>query len=133
MSELYEGLEYPSRQFELTPEKVAAYLEAVGETSEMFRGTGLVPPMAAAALAMTELSRSLAVPPGSVHVAQEFDFRETVAAGETLTCRGRVSRKVDRGAIHLVAVDISVSDKELRPVISGRLTFVLPADQAAGK
>ncbi len=126
MADLYEGLEFPPSQFELTADMVAAYIEAVDEPGEMYRGTGLVPPTAVAAFAMTELSRSLTIPPGSVHVAQELSFLGTVTTGETVTCTSRVSRKVDRGQMHLVSIDIRVHNREQKPVLTGRLTFMLP-------
>jgi len=102
------------------------YLKAVEEESVIYRGTGLVPPMAVAALALKALADAISMPPGTVHVSQEFDFMATVNINDVLTSRARVNRVQERGKLHLVNVDINVTNQENRPVLSGKTGFILP-------
>lgn len=126
MSELYEGLEFPETQLTLADDKIAEYIRAVEEPGEIYAGSRLAPPAAVAAFAMTALNEHMKIPAGSVHASQELDFLGTVSIGETVTCRSRVGRMVDRGKMRLASVDFSVENRAMQKVVTGRLTFMLP-------
>jgi hypothetical protein len=59
------GFEFPPTSYELTEAVIGKYLEAVGEETD-FLTSGIVPPLAIAACAMTALSQSFTVPPDLV-------------------------------------------------------------------
>jgi len=120
------GHEFPPQSYLLDSQTISNYLDAVKEFSDLFRGEGLVPPMAVAALAMAALSSSITLPPGTVHVSQELDFLGLVRVGDTITCQSKVSRKVDRGGMHLVSTDLTVFNQNKTRVLTGRVGFVLP-------
>jgi len=125
-SQIEVGYEFPPASYKLDPSMVSAYLKAVEETSRLYHDTGLVPPMAIAAYAMAALSESISLPPGAIHVTQELEFIDTVSAGDTITCHARVSRKQNRGRLHLMTVDLDVFNQNQKAVLAGKVGFVLP-------
>jgi acyl dehydratase len=124
--QLTAGFEFPPQSYTLDSATVSLYLEAVKESHELYRREALVPPMAVTAFAMSSLSQSVTMPDGTIHVSQELDFLVPVRVGDIITCRSRVSRKVDRGGLHLMNTDINVVNQKGETVLTGRVGFVLP-------
>ena len=124
--ELKAGQEFPLAAFQVDSTTVADYLKAVEEDNAIYQNTGLVPPMAVAALALKSLISAISMPPGTIHVSQEFEFIDTVNTQDTLTSHAGVSRIQERGKLHLISVDINVSNQEQKPVLAGKTSFILP-------
>lgn len=124
--ELEAGYEFPPVSFQLDSAAVAGYLNAVEESSELYQGGELVPPMAVAANAMAALSESISLPPGSIHVSQELEFIHSATTRDTLTSYARLSRKRDRGRLRIVTVEFNVYNQEKQLIISGKTNFTLP-------
>jgi acyl dehydratase len=125
-NQLFVGFEFPSQSYTFDSSVVSKYLEATRESNELYLGTGLLPPMLVAAYSMAALSKSISMPPGTIHVTQEFDFLSPVHVGDTITCCSKVSRKQDRGGLHLMNTDISVTNQNQTKVLTGRIGFILP-------
>ena len=125
--QLEAGYEFKPVSYHLDAAMAADYLKAVGETSDLYRKTGLVPPMAVAAYAMAALFESLLLPPGTIHVSQELDFADTVKVGDTITCQASVFRKQDRGGLHLMTVSLGVFSQNRKKVLAGKTSLVLPS------
>jgi hypothetical protein len=121
------GYEFPSRTYTLDSAIVSTYLEAVKESHDLYRVEKLVPPLALAAYAMTALAEGSNFPPGTVHVTQELDFLAAVHVGETINCRSRVSRRIDRGGMRIMTTEINVFNQDQQKVLGGRVGFILPA------
>ena len=119
------GHQFPSTNYLLDSSMVSDYLKAVGETSELYQSTNLVPPTAIAASAMSALSESIAFPPGSIHFHQELEFIDAVVVGETVTCQARVSNREDRGRLHMLTIEMNICGRDGRPVLTGKTGFVL--------
>lgn len=133
-SQLETGYQFPPSSYQLDKSIVAAYLKAVEDTSSLYQDTDLVPPMAIAAYAMVALSESMYLPPGTIHVSQKFEFINTVSINDVLVSNATVSRKQSRGKLHLLTVDLSVSDQRQNTVLVGRSSFILPEpDEDGGK
>lgn len=123
--QLTEGYYFPEAGYQLTPELVAAYLDAVEDTVNYADGDR-VPPLAVAALAMASLSKFVEMPDGSIHTQQDVSFHGPVRVGDRITCRSWVSHKRERGRFNLMAVDLSVTDAAGGEVLRGKTSFVLP-------
>ena len=123
---LITGYEFPPVSYKLDSAMVSTYLKAVEETSGLYQDTGLVPTMVAAACAMTALSDSICLPPGTIHVSQEFEFIDTVSINDTLVSYARVSRKQSRRKFHLLTIDLSVFNQRQKTVLKGKTSFILP-------
>jgi acyl dehydratase len=124
--QLTVGFEFPAQNYTMEAGLVALYLEATRDSSELFRSGKLIPPMAVTAYAMTSLSQAVALPSGTIHVSQELDFLKTLEIGDTITCRSKVSRKVDRGGLRLMNIDITVTNQSAEIVLTGKVGFILP-------
>lgn len=124
--QLEKGYQFPVASYTLDPSNVSAYLRAVGETDSIYEGSGLVPPTAVAAYTMAVQSDSVSFPEGSIHVSQELEFLAPVAVGDTITCRTQVSRKQDRGKLHLLTIDLEVHNQHQTLVLVGKTSFILP-------
>ena len=123
---LVPGYEFPPASYKLDPSMVSTYLKAVQDTSSLYQETELVPTMAIAACAMAALSESICLPPGAIHVSQEFEFIETVSINDTLTSYAKVSRKQSRGKFHLLTIDLNVCNQRQKAVLKGKTSFMLP-------
>ena len=124
--DLKAGQEFPPAAFQVDSTTVDDYLKAVEEDNAIYKNTGLVPPMAVAALALKSLISAISMPPGTIHVSQEFEFIDTVNTQDTLTSHAGVSRIQERGKLHLISVDINVSNQKQKPVLAGKTSFILP-------
>jgi acyl dehydratase len=119
------GFEFPPTSYELTEPVIAKYLEAVGEETD-FLTLGIVPPLAIAACAMTALSQSFTVPPGSIHASQELEFLKVVPIGASVSCGGKIAQKLERGSLNLVMLEINVLNQAGEKVLTGRATIAAP-------
>jgi len=125
-SQLEAGYEFPPGNFVLDASRVSLFLEAVQDTSYPYRESRLIPPMAVAALAMSTLSNTISLPPGSIHVSQELGFVAAVSQDDTLTSYAKISRAQKRGKLHLISVDINVRNQDQQTVLTGKTSFILP-------
>ena len=126
LDQLEAGYRFPASSYRLDAAKVSAYLGAAEDASNLYRDSRLVPPMAVAAYAMAALSQRIALPPGTLHVSQELEFTDTVSVDDSLTSQATVSRKQQRGKIHLLAIDLDVRNQNEQAVLSGKSAFLLP-------
>ncbi len=124
--DLKEGQEFPPAAFQVDATTVADYLKAVAEDNGLYENTGLVPPMAVAALSLKALISAISMPPGTIHVSQDFEFLATVKTEDSLTSHARVGRVQERGKLHLITVDTSVLNQANKPVLLGKTGFILP-------
>ncbi len=127
--QLEAGYEFSPTSHKLDASIVSTYLQAVEESSSRYQTGEPVPPMAVAAYAMTALSHSLSLPPGTIHVSQELEFVGNVNVGDTITCNAKVIRKQDRGRLHLMTIGLDVYKQNQKKVLAGKTSFVLPEQE----
>lgn len=125
-SQLETGYEFPPGSCKLDRPIVSKYIKAVEETSGLYQDTELVPPMAVAAFAMAALSEGMSLPMGTLHVSQGIEFTGSVSIGDNITTYARVTRKQDRGKLHLLTIDLDVFNQRQKAVLSGKTSFLLP-------
>jgi len=126
--DLREGQEFPPASFQLDAATVADYLKAVEEDNVIYENSGLVPPMAVAALSLKALINAISMPPGTIHVSQEFEFIDAVSTQDTLTSLARVGRVQERGKLHLITIETSVLNQQNKAVLAGKTGFILPVE-----
>jgi len=119
--ELTAGYEFPPVRYSLTSEIVEAYVQAVGADERAH-----VPPLAVAARAIATLGELIELQPGTIHAAQEFELYRLVPVGAAVTCVATVARKLSRGPMRMLTLEMNVSDESGAPVQKGRSTIVLP-------
>ncbi len=127
---LEKGHQFSATSFVLDEEAVACYLEAVEDEAlprlAQAEGKAWVPPMAVAAQALRSLMGEMTLPAGSIHASQEFGFVRAVEAGERITCRAWLGHRSQRGGYWVLAVQLEGADERGRPVLTGRLTVMVP-------
>ena len=119
--ELTPGYEFPPVEYRLTADMVAAYVEAVGATTR-----DNVPPLAVAAHAIGVLAELVEFPPGTIHASQDFEFTRLVPVDTKVTCAAKVHRKLARGPMRMLTLDMDISDESGTVVQHGRSTVILP-------
>ena len=124
--ELITGYEFAPTSFRPDGEMVTAYLSAIEGDKRIYEENKIVPPMAVAALAMAEMSASISLLSGTIHVSQELQFLGTVGINEPLTSYARVNRKVERGKFHMLTIGINVLNQKQATVLTGETSFILP-------
>lgn len=120
--ELAPGYEFPNASYELTTSLVSKYLMAVESPQGEF-----VPPLAITAYAMAAMADSLSLPPGSIHASQELEFFKLVPFGTVINCQAKVARKLARGKLRMLELEINVFTRNGEMVQSGKATIILPA------
>ena len=125
LKELPAGHRFPSISYDLTESLITKYLDAVGEQRE-FLEERVVPPLAIAACAMTALSESFSVPPGSIHAAQDLEFCRSVPLDERVSCSGKIASRLERGRLNLISIEINAVDQKGNIVLTGKATIAVP-------
>lgn len=120
------GYEFPPSDAVLDRPTVIAYLDAVGEDHPIYRSGDLVPPTAVAALVFGALAERMGLPPGTVHISQEFEFHRAASVNERVTVQACISGKRARGRFVLMALDLRAANADGGMVLSGKATFLLP-------
>lgn len=110
----------------LSPGKSRAYRDAVGDALNHYDQSGVVPPLAVAALALGALLEKVSLPPGTLHASESLRFRAMVPVGASVACRATLAqRSVRAGWI------VSVLDSEItcegRAAVFARATVLSPA------
>ena len=118
--ELAPGHKFPPQSYRINADDVSAYNEAVGATPRDH-----VPPLLIAAHAIASLADLIAFKEGVIHAAQEFSFSRTVPMGAEVTCAVSVLRKLSRGPVRMLTLEMNISDESGAPVQTGRSTIVL--------
>lgn len=120
----------------LTEERVGQYLDAVGDSLELYGQHGLVPPLALAAYALGALLEKLNLPPGTIHSVQEMEVAGPVAMGQEVNGRAALERPRQRGGLQFTTVTYTLRDSGGATVQTGKTTVLTPAgadaDGAAG-
>jgi acyl dehydratase len=121
--ELIPGYEFPSANYEMSAALVSKYIKAVDSPAD-----GFVPPLAITACAIAAMAQALSLPPGAIaiHASQELEFFKLVPIGATIECHTRVARKITRGKMSMLILELDVFDQSKEKVQSGKATIALP-------
>jgi len=118
---LTAGQVFQRVEYTLDAATVDLYVAAVGASHP-----GYVPPLAVAARAIASLGGLIALPPGTIHASQEFEFSGLVPVGARVSCQATVVRKLARGPMRMLTLETVIDDEDGRTVQKGRSTIVLP-------
>jgi len=108
-----------------------AYLSAVEDTSTVYRELGVVPPMAVAAQVLSALLKELALPPGTIHAAQELSCGRLVKLGQEVSCSAKLSRPLQRGDWKFISADFWVHGSDGETLLQGKTTVLVPVSEVA--
>lgn len=100
------GHEFPSATFTLTPERVAAYLAAVGDNGAY---GDAVPPLAAVALGLAALQEHVSLPGGSLHTGQEVEQEAPALVGAELRLHARIAQRSERQGMVISVIELDIT------------------------
>ena len=129
LDELPKGHQVPPFSFELSPQWVREYVASVEDEAIGALDEGLVPPMAAAALAVRSMLEGAELPPGAIHLGQETALLKSVRVGERLSVSARIASRGERQGWILMGIEMDVEDGDGSPVMQGRALLTMPAVQ----
>lgn len=90
---LFVGRRLKPSVYRVTAEEVERYVRAVGEDWDYYRENGLVPPVMAAVYTREANLTEGRMPPGSIHVSQDFEFIHPVRIGDVLVTQATIVEK----------------------------------------
>lgn len=122
ISSFPRGHEFAPAYFAISPERIAAYLDAVGDRGDY---ADTVPPLAAVALALEALQAEISLPEGSLHTGQEVEHTADLHPGERLTMSGRVAQRSERQGFVISVLELEVSGAA-GAAIRARATIMAP-------
>ena len=126
LSDLPKGHELATDRIDLTNERIAAYLGAIGDTNGVYRERDLAPPLAVAALALGALLEQIELPAGSLHTSQEVEARAGVPRDATLSLRGRIAQRSERAGMVISVLEFEVAPEGADgPALTGRTTVMM--------
>lgn len=126
ISSVVPGQELAQVNFDLDTSLIQEYLSVAGDRSEVYAGTDLVPYTAVAALGVRTVLGGLALPPGTVHVAQELVAHRTIACGQRVSCQAKVTQASHRKDGTFLVLEFAINDDAGQPVLDGRTTLLIP-------
>lgn len=112
--------------WQLTEEKIRQYLEAVGDSPELYLQCGLAPPLALSAYALGALLEKLNLPPGTIHSLQEMEVAKPVAIGQEVSGRAALEQPRQRAGLQFTTVTYTLQDSSGAPVQTGKTTVLTP-------
>jgi 3-hydroxybutyryl-CoA dehydratase len=121
--------------WELTHDWVQEYLTAVGDSSPVYRETGLAPPLALAARTLGQLLDKLSLPAGAIHSLQELETLGPARPGQQVRGLASLERPRRQGSLEFRTVAYQLRDGGGRPLLRGKSTVLIvqSAGQAAGQ
>jgi hypothetical protein len=123
ISALARGQELAAAHFTISRDRVAAYLDAVGDRGDY---GDAVPPLAAVALALEALQSEISLPEGSLHTGQEVEHHAALTAEEPLTMTGRVAQRSERQGYVISVLELEVASMA-GVAVRARATIMAPA------
>jgi hypothetical protein len=128
LTELPAGHQFPTTTFEITTEMARAYRAATGDGQDaVYAGSGAVPPLAVAALALGEMLRHVHLPEGSLHASETVEAKRLVPEGATVSCEARLAQRSVRGG-YVWSVLETVLSVGGDPALTARATVLSPAE-----
>lgn len=121
------GRAYPAVDFEIEPERVAAFARAI----EADPADGVPPTFAAVYALWTTAPQLFADGEAAVdfakllHAEQEFEWARQPRIGETVTSRGHVASDTSRRGMRFVSFETDTTDATGAPVCKSRALFVI--------
>ena len=109
MDKVHVGQEFPPTPIDLSGEAVRRVLDSLEATlPQGADGADLVTPSAMASLWLGVLLRHVALPDGSLHVAQEIRLWRAIPVGTQAICEAVVASVATKAGVTLVSMDFNV-------------------------
>ncbi len=104
---------------------VEDYLRAVGDELDIYRQTGLAPPLYGTAAALGLMLKSLNLPPGAIHSLQEVDTLCPIPLGQELQAVSVLERPRQRAGLRFITAACALENASAVPVLTGKSTVMV--------
>jgi hypothetical protein len=128
ITDFHVGYEFVPVRFQLNPEEVALYLQAVGESNALFCQQNFVPLTALAAYGLRGILIEIGLPPGAIHSAQATSVFRATTSDETIVFSAKLTQNAVWKDWRFVTVHYTGVDEDEKQVLQGRSTVVIPED-----
>jgi hypothetical protein len=123
--DMYVGMEFGEVTYELKPEQVEHYVQAVEEEKGGDQSTA--PPTIAALFTTLRVAlKDHKMPPGAIHAKQYYRFKKPVKAGETLTIRVKIAEKYEKKGRKYAIIESRVFNDAGEHLLTGRMSGIWP-------
>ena len=130
LSAIQAGFAFPPTGLLLDCATVVAYLDAVEDTTPIYRGEGAcVPPLAVLPLAMRGLADLIAQYPGTMHVSQRLVAHRAVPIGAKVTAHIAVQSRSERKGFVALNLELRV-EEDGDTVLEGGMLLLVPLARA---
>ena len=126
---LKTGTEISKESFIIGKDQINDYLKALDDSSEdrlLNLYTRFIPPMCIAALSLRGVIIKLEIPGGTIHTAQEIEFKNSATVGEKLYCKANLILNSIRGDWRFLTIKINVTDQNGKDIMLGKSSIMLP-------
>ncbi len=123
--DFHRGDTVPVFHFSVSAAEARAYLDATGDEHAAL-WTETVPPLAAGALMLAGLMDEVPLPPGAVHIGQDFEFVAPIAVDADIEARLTIAQQSLRGGSNVVVFGSEMTSGG-RVVMRGRTMITAPA------
>ena len=122
------GHRFPPTPVDLSPERVGRYLDVLEATETHGEdGAAIVPPGAAATMALGALLGQVHLPAGTLHSSQEVRMSGRLPVGAGATCAARIANRSTRGGMVFLTLEFSLTaDDGGLTVLDGTATLLAP-------
>lgn len=125
LTDLSAGHTFDPITFTVDSERARAYRAAAGDTLSLYDVSGVLPPLAVAALALGALLEHVSLPPGTLHASESVSFKAPVPAGARLECRASLAQRSQRAGWIVSVLDSEISH-DGRVAVTARATVLSP-------
>lgn len=115
-----------------TEESVLRYIQAVGDTPDLYLGSRLAPPLALTAWTLGEMLQHLDLPPGAIHSLQEMETLRGVGFGEQVTAVARLGQPRRRGGLEFINAAYTLRSASGDDVMRGQSTVLVNRNVDSG-
>lgn len=104
---------------------MSLYVDAVDDRSHL-ELSGIVPPMALAALSVRGVVNDLKIPGGTLHLGQEIRFAGPARIGDTINCSAELTQNSVRGGNRVLVIKLCVTGGDCQSIMTGKSTIAIP-------
>ncbi len=122
---MYVGMEFADATYELRPEQVKKYIEAVEDEVEP-DGSAAPPTIAALFTTIRVALRDHKMPPGAIHAKQYYKFIKPVRAGEKLKIKVKIVDKHIKKDRKYAVIESKVFDGGGDHLLTGMMSGIWP-------
>lgn len=123
--DMYVGMEFTEVTYELKPEQVKKYIEAVEE--EMDPDGSTAPPTIAALFTTIRVAlKDHKMPPGAIHAKQYYKFKKPVRTGEKLKIKVKIVDKYIKKERKYATIESKVFNGTGDHLITGMMSGIWP-------